>query len=443
MTQTANKMWGGRFDAKPSDIMEQINASIDIDKRLYKQDIMGSRAHAKMLAQQNILPKEDVEKILLGLDQVQQEIETGKFNFRADLEDIHMNIESRLRELVGDSAGRLHTARSRNDQVATDFKFWTREACDQIIGRVESLQDVIARRSEELSTTIMPGFTHLQVAQPVTMGYHLNAYWHMLERDKTRFQDGRKRLNQCPLGAAALAGTSFPINRDMTAKELGFDAPMANTMDAVASRDFATEFLFNAAQCALNLSRLAEEMIIWSTPQFGFVTMNDAWSTGSSIMPQKKNPDAAELVRGKTGRMMGNLNTLMIVLKGLPLTYNKDLQEDKEPVFDSFDNIILCIDAMNGMIDTMKTHEEPMLKAAESGFSTATDLADWLVRVLHVPFRDAHHITGRIVKMAEEAGCELDKLPLDKMQEVEPQITDDIYKVLNVESVVKSRGLLD
>lgn len=436
-------MWGGRFDSKPSDIMEQINASIGIDKRLYKHDIKGSKAHANMLAKQGILKSNDVEQIINGLEQVEQEIESGNFNFRSDLEDIHMNIESRLREIIGDVAGKLHTARSRNDQVATDFKLWVREACNDVIEKIQLLQDSIAQKSENHNQTIMPGFTHLQVAQPVTFGYHLDAYWHMLDRDKSRFVDCQKRLNHCPLGSAALAGTGFNIDRDQTAKELGFDAPMKNTMDGVASRDFAIEFLFNCAQCGLNLSRLAEEMIIWSTPQFGFVTMDDQWSTGSSIMPQKKNPDAAELIRGKTGRLMGNMNALMIILKGLPLTYNKDLQEDKEPTFDSFDTISLCLEAMTGMIESMKAHAEPMRKAAETGYSTATDLADWLVRVLDVPFRDAHHITGRIVKMAEEKNCMLDELKLSEMQSVEPRITEDIYNALNVEAVVQARGLMN
>ncbi len=435
----SNKMWGGRFDEKPSDIMTQINASIDIDKRLYKQDIAGSKAHAEMLVKQEIIPAEDGAAIQKGLDQVLQEIESGDFTFSATLEDIHMNIESRLKEIIGDSAGKLHTARSRNDQVATDFKLWVREACDALIERIEQVQGTIEKLVKEHENTIMPGFTHLQVAQPVTLGIHLDSYWHMLNRDKTRLQDCRKRLNKCPLGTAALSGTGFPIDRDMTAKTLGFDRPMSNTMDAVASRDFATEFLFTCAQCGLNLSRLAEEIILWSSSQFGFITLSDAWSTGSSIMPQKKNPDAAELVRAKTGRLTGNLVQLMTVLKALPLTYNKDLQEDKAPVFESFDTIMLCLEASKGMISTMSVHKDKMLEAAQSGYSTATEIADWLVRELSLPFRDAHHITGAIVKIAEDKHCRLDELSLDDMKKIEPQINDSIFNVLSVEGAVDSR----
>jgi argininosuccinate lyase len=438
----ANQMWGGRFDEKPSDIMTQINASIDIDKRLYKQDIAGSKAHAAMLVKQNIIPSEDGEKIQQGLDQILTEIENGDFQFSATLEDIHMNIESRLKEIIGDSAGKLHTARSRNDQVATDFKLWVREACETLQDKIESLQSTIEKLTAEHKQTIMPGFTHLQVAQPVTLSIHLDAYWHMLNRDKTRTEHCAWRLNKSPLGAAALSGTGFPIDREETAKKLGFESAMRNTMDAVASRDFATEFLFICAQCGLNLSRLAEEIILWSTPQYGFITLSDSWSTGSSIMPQKKNPDAAELVRAKTGRLNGNLVQLMTVLKALPLTYNKDLQEDKAAVFESFDTIMLCLDATEGMISSMTVHKDKMLEAAQSGYSTATEIADWLVRELSLPFRDAHHITGAIVKIAETKQCRLDELLLEDMQSVDSRITDDIFNVLSVENALKLRNAL-
>lgn len=433
-------MWGGRFDTQPDDIMTQINASIDVDKRLYKQDISGSKAHAAMLVKQNIIPAEDGDKIQKGLDQILQEIENGKFEFSTALEDIHMNIESRLKDIIGDAAGKLHTARSRNDQVATDFKLWVREACDTIIEKLDQVQDTIETISANHKDTIMPGFTHLQVAQPVTFGMHIDSYWHMLNRDKTRLQDCRLRLNKSPLGAAALSGTGFPIDRDMTAENLEFERPMRNTMDAVSSRDFATEFLFVCAQCGLNLSRLAEEIILWSTPQFGFITLSDAWSTGSSIMPQKKNPDAAELVRAKTGRLNGNLIQLMTVMKALPLTYNKDLQEDKAAVFESFDTIMLCLSAVEGMIATMTVHKEKMLTAAQSGYSTATEIADWLVRTHQLPFREAHHITGAIVKIAETKGCRLDELSLEDMQSVDNRITDDIFNVLSVENALKLRN---
>lgn len=438
----SNKMWGGRFDAQPDDIMTQINASIDIDKRLYAQDIAGSKAHAAMLVAQNIIPAEDGQKIQNGLDQIKGEIENGTFTFSTALEDIHMNIESRLKEIIGDSAGKLHTARSRNDQVATDFKLWVREACNALHAKIESVQGTIEKLVAEHKQTIMPGFTHLQVAQPVTLGLHLDAYWHMLNRDKTRTEHCRWRLNKSPLGAAALSGTGFPIDKKMTAEALGFERPMTNTMDAVASRDFATEFLFVCAQCGLNLSRLAEEIILWSTPQFGFITLSDAWSTGSSIMPQKKNPDAAELVRAKTGRLNGNLIQLMTVLKALPLTYNKDLQEDKACVFESFDTIMLCLEACEGMISTMTVHKDKMLSAAQSGYSTATEIADWLVRTLGLPFREAHHITGTIVKIAETKGCRLDELALEDMQAVDNRITDDIFNVLSVENALKLRNVI-
>ncbi len=430
--QNSNQMWGGRFEDKPSDIMEQINASIGIDRRMWRQDIRGSIAHATMLSKQGIITKDEAVEIVNGLNAIAEEIKGGKFEFKAILEDIHMNIEARLRELIGDTAGKLHTARSRNDQVATDFRMWTRDAMDETVRLIEELQEVLANLCEKHKDDIMPGFTHLQAAQPVTLALHLGAYSRMLERDKSRFIDARKRLNTCPLGSAALAGTPYPIDRDFTAEKLGFDRPTMNTMDGVSARDFANEFLFCAAQCGLHLSRLAEEIIIWATPQFGFIQLSDAWSTGSSIMPQKKNPDAAELVRGKTGRLNGNLVQMMTVLKGLPLAYNKDLQEDKEPVFDSFDAISLCIQAMKGMLESATFHTDQMLQSAEMGYTTATALADWLVMNLNLPFRDAHHVTGAIVKMAEDKKCKLDELELADMQAIWADITDDIFNVLSV-----------
>ncbi|PCI56000.1 MAG: argininosuccinate lyase [Alphaproteobacteria bacterium] len=431
-TENSNQMWGGRFEDKPSDIMEQINASIGFDKRMWRQDIRGSIAHATMLAQQDIITKDEAVEIVNGLNKIAEEIKSGDFEFKASLEDIHMNIEARLREMIGDVAGKLHTARSRNDQVATDFKMWTREATHDLIGQVESLQITLDALTTKHGNDIMPGFTHLQAAQPITLGIHMNAYWHMLERDKSRLQDFAVRINKCPLGAAALAGTPYPIDRDFTAEKLGFDGPMPNTLDAVSARDFAAEFLYITAQCGLNLSRLAEEIIIWATPQFGFIQLSDSWSTGSSIMPQKKNPDAAELVRGKTGRMNGNLVQMMTVLKGLPLAYNKDLQEDKEPVFDNFDALSLCLQAMKGMLESATFHTDAMLNSAEMGYTTATALADWLVMNLGLPFRDAHHATGAIVKMAEDKGCKLDELDLADMQAVNAAITDEIFGVLSV-----------
>ncbi|MBX2833791.1 MAG: argininosuccinate lyase [Micavibrio sp.] len=432
----SNQMWGGRFEDKPSDIMEQINASIGVDKRMWRQDIRGSLAHCEMLVKQGIIKDTDGKAIMDGLNQIAGEIERGEFEFKTALEDIHMNIESRLREIIGDAAGRLHTARSRNDQVATDFRLWTREAIDSIVKDIEELQDVIARLCKDHAGSIMPGFTHLQAAQPITLAKHLDAYFQMLERDKGRFKDAQKRLNESPLGSAALAGTPYPIDREYTAEKLGFDRPTANTLDGVSARDFATEFLFCAAQTGLHLSRLAEEIILWATPQFGFIRLSDAWSTGSSIMPQKKNPDAAELVRGKTGRLNGNLIQMMTVLKGLPLAYNKDLQEDKESTFDSFDAISLCIKATTGMLDTATFNTDRMLAAAEDGYTTATALADWCVMKLDLPFRDAHHVTGAIVKMAENKGVKLHELELSDMQAVNGAITDEIYSVLKVENAV-------
>jgi len=444
MTQksSTNKMWGGRFVDKPSDIMAQINASIDVDKRLYKQDIAGSKAHAAMLVAQKIIPADDGAKIQSGLDQILTEIENGQFKFSKALEDIHMNIESRLKEIIGDAAGKLHTARSRNDQVAVDFKLWVREACDALVQKIEQFQDTLEKQCDTNKETIMSGFTHLQVAQPVTFALHLDAYVQMINRDKSRALDCRNRLNKSPLGCGALSGTGFPIDKDITAKTLGFDQPVNNAMDGVSARDFATEFLFVCAQCGIHLSRLAEEIILWSTPQFGFITLSDAWSTGSSIMPQKKNPDAAELVRAKTGRLNGNLIQLLTVMKALPLTYNKDLQEDKAAVFESFDTIMLCLEAMNGMVATMTVHRDKMLEAAQSGYSTATEIADWLVRTLGLPFREAHHITGAIVKIAEQKQCRLDQLSLGDMKTIEPRITEDIFDVLSVEGALRSRNLI-
>ncbi len=434
-----NAMWGGRFSSASSDIMAEINASIDTDRRLWQQDIAGSQAHCRMLVKQGILTKDDGESILTGLDQIKEEIQSGQFVFKKELEDIHMNIESRLRELIGEAAGRLHTARSRNDQVATDFRLWVREACQSVVHSIEIFQNTLSALSLKHQDGIMPGFTHLQVAQPVTLGMHLDAYWHMLERDKGRFQDCMKRLNQSPLGACALSGTGFPIDRNYTANELGFEQPIANTLDAVSARDFALEFLFACAQCGLNLSRLAEEVILWATPQFGFITLSDAWSTGSSIMPQKKNPDAAELVRAKTGRLSGNLVQLITVMKALPLAYNKDMQEDKASAFESHDTLILCLGAMDGMLGTATFHLERMHQAAEDGYATATEIADWLVRRVNVPFREAHHITGRIVKLAEEKGCKLSALDLDNLQSIDGRITNDLYNSLKLETAIQSR----
>lgn len=436
MGKNANTMWGGRFSDKPADIMEQINASIDVDKRLWAHDIAGSKAHCEMLVKQNIISKEDGKAILKGLEQIAGEIESGTFEFKRSLEDIHMNIEARLREIIGDAAGRLHTARSRNDQVATDFRLWCRDAVNELILKIEALQKTLEKLAKTQKKAVMPGFTHLQPAQPVTLGTHLDAYWHMLERDKSRFEDASARLNFSPLGAAAMAGTPFPIDREATAEALGFEAPIPNTMDAVSDRDFVAEILFVCALAGVHLSRLAEELIIWSTPQFGFVTLSDQWSTGSSIMPQKKNPDAAELVRGKTGRLNGNVVQVLTMLKGLPLTYNKDLQEDKEFVFDSVDTLSLCLEAMDGMLSSATFNTERMLETAEDGYTTATALADWLVMELDMPFRDAHHVTGTIVKLAEDKGCKLDELDLTEMQKVESRITDQIYSVLSVKNAV-------
>jgi len=432
-------IWGGRFADGPDALMEAINASIDFDKRLYAQDIRGSKAHAAMLAASRIISADDEVQIQQGLDSVLGEIEAGGFEFKAALEDIHMNVESRLAELIGDSAGRLHTARSRNDQVATDFRLWVRDAIDGLDAEMQQLQSVMINLAEAHAGTIMPGFTHLQTAQPVTFGHHMLAYVEMIGRDRGRLQDCRKRLNECPLGAAALAGTSFPIDRNMTAAALGFDSPMRNSLDAVSDRDFALEFLSAASITGIHLSRIAEEIVIWTSEPFNFIRLSDGFSTGSSIMPQKRNPDAAELVRAKVGRIIGSLSTLLVVMKGLPLAYGKDMQEDKEPVFDAAETLGLCIAAMRGMLDGAEAQPEKMLAVAGSGFTTATDLADWLVRVLDMPFRNAHHVTGELVKMAEDRGVGLEDLPLEDMQQVEAGITEAVFDVLGVENSVASR----
>jgi argininosuccinate lyase len=429
-------MWGGRFSAKPDEVMEAINASIDTDKRLAEEDITASTAHARMLADTGILTTDDAEAITEGLKIIQAEIRTGDFPFSKALEDIHMNVEARLRDLIGPAAGRLHTARSRNDQVAVDFRLWVRSACAARAAQVEELMRALLKQAEAHADTVMPGFTHLQTAQPITFGHHLMAYVEMLSRDAGRFRDAERRMNECPLGAAALAGTGFPINRHQTAAALGFERPMANSIDAVSARDFVLEALCATTLCASHLSRLAEEIVIWSSAQFRFVRLSDSWSTGSSIMPQKRNPDAAELVRAKTGRTMGSLVGLLTVMKGLPLAYSKDMQEDKAGAFDALD---LSLQAMTGMISTMTPNIARMREAAASGFSTATDLADFLVRELNIPFRDAHHITGAAVKAAEEAGLDLAQLPLSVLSAIEPRITDAIFDVLTVEASVASR----
>ena len=435
----ANKMWGGRFQTGPDAIMEEINASIGFDKRLFRQDIAGSKAHASMLAKQGIITKSDAAEISKGLGQVQAEIEAGTFTFSRALEDIHLNVEQRLKDIIGPAAGRLHTARSRNDQVALDFRLYVRDTIDHFDRQLKELQLALAEKAEAHAATIMPGFTHLQVAQPVTFGHHLLAYVEMLARDRSRLADARKRMNENPLGAAALAGTSFPIDRHETAKALGFDRPTRNSLDTVADRDFVLETLSACAISAIHLSRLAEEIVIWSTSQFRFVKLSDKFTTGSSIMPQKRNPDAAELVRAKPGRIIGALTALLTVMKGLPLTYSKDMQEDKEPAFDAFDNLSLAIAAMTGMVKDMVPNEAEMRKSAASGFSTATDLADWLVRTLKMPFREAHHVTGSLVALAETEGCDLPELSLPLMHTIESRITKDVFKVLTVESSVASR----
>ena len=437
--KSANKMWGGRFEMSPDELMVRINASIGFDKALAPQDIRGSKAHAAMLAETGIISKSDAREIAKGLDQVAGEIGAGKFRFSKALEDIHMNVESRLTEMVGPAAGRLHTARSRNDQVALDFRMFVRDAVDSFDTALAGLQQALAEKALAHAAVIMPGFTHLQPAQPVTFGHHLLAYVEMFGRDRARFADARKRMNECPLGAAALAGTSFPIDRHMTAESLGFDRPTANSLDSVADRDFALEALAAATISATHLSRLAEEIVIWMTPQFGFVKLSDKWTTGSSIMPQKRNPDAAELCRAKVGRIAAAFQGLTMVMKGLPLTYSKDMQEDKEQTFDALENYAVAVAAMSGMVGDLEPVPERMKAAAGSGYSTATDLADWLVRTLKMPFREAHHVTGTIVKAAEKQGVDLPDLPLSVMQEVEKRITNDVFSVLSVENSVKSR----
>ena len=432
-------MWGGRFESGPAEIMREITPSIDFDKRLAKEDLAGSKAHVRMLGAEGIVSKDDAKAILEGLTQIEKEIEKGEFVFKRELEDIHLNIESRLAEIIGPTAGRLHTARSRNDQVVTDFRLWVRSACERADEALFQLQRALFAQAEKHAATIMPGFTHMQVAQPVTFGHHCLAYVEMFDRDRGRFEDARRRLNESPLGAAALAGTSFLIDRDNTALALGFKRPMRNSMDAISARDFALEYLAAASICAVHLSRLAGELVQWSTQAFGFVKLSDAFTTGSSIMPQKRNPDAAELIRGKTGRVLGDFVALATTVKGLVLTYGTDLQEDKERVFDAADTVELSLRAMAAMIADLTANPEKMRAACEAGYPTATDLADWVVRVLQKPFREAHHIAGSIVKLAEEKGVRLDQLSLADMQTVDPDLTQDVFTVLSLESSVNAR----
>ena len=435
----AQRTWGGRFAMKPAELMTRINASISFDKRLWREDIAASKAHAAMLRNQGIISEGDAAAILEGLDQIAAEYERDGVPERLELEDIHMTVESRLAELIGPAAGRLHTARSRNDQVATDFRLWVRNACAEAVDAVRALQRVLVERAEEHAETVMPGFTHLQVAQPVTLGHHLLAYFEMLRRDLSRFGDARTRMNESPLGSAALAGTGFPLDRHATADALGFEQPTANSLDSVSDRDFALDYLSAASQCSLHLSRLAEELIIWASAPFGFVKLSDQFSTGSSIMPQKRNPDAAELVRGHSGRIMGALTSLIVTMKGLPLAYSKDMQDDKEPVFEARDLLMLSLEALAGMVETVEFVPERLRAAAAQGYSTATDLADWLVREADVPFREAHHITGRAVKAAEERGCDLAHLPLEALQAIDGRIDQRVYDVLSVDASVRSR----
>ncbi len=435
----SNKMWGGRFASGPDAIMEEINASIDFDRHLFRQDIEASKAHAQMLGKQGIITADDARKIARGLDTILSEIESGKFKFKRALEDIHMNVESRLAELIGPAAGRLHTARSRNDQVATDFRLWVRASIDGIDAALAGYQRALAEKARDHAAVVMPGFTHLQTAQPVTFGHHLLAYVEMAARDRGRLADACKRLNESPLGAAALAGTSFPLDRAMTAKSLGFDRAMANSLDAVSDRDFVMEVLAAASIAAVHLSRFAEEIVIWTSPLVGLVKLSDKFTTGSSIMPQKRNPDAAELVRAKTGRIVGALSALLMVMKGLPLAYAKDMQEDKEGAMDALGALSLSIAAMTGMVRDLEPDAERMRAAAGAGYATATDLADWLVRTLKLPFREAHHVTGRIVAQAAAAKLPLEAMPLKDMQAIEPRITRDVFNVLSVERSVKSR----
>jgi argininosuccinate lyase len=433
------RTWGGRFGTGPAELMTRINASIGFDKRLWREDIAASKAHGAMLRDQGIIGEADAAAILEGLDQIAVEYERDGVPERVELEDIHMTVEHRLTELIGAAAGRLHTARSRNDQVATDFRLWVRNACDETVDAIRALQRVVVQRADEQAETVMPGFTHLQVAQPVTLGHHLMAYYEMLRRDVSRCTDARARLNENPLGSAALAGTGFPLNRHATADALGFESPTANSLDSVSDRDFALDYLVAAAQCSLHLSRLAEELIVWASAPFGFVKLSDQFSTGSSIMPQKRNPDAAELVRGHSGRIVGCLTSLMVTMKGLPLAYSKDMQDDKEPVFEARDLLMVSLQALAGMVETVDFVPERMRAAAVQGYSTATDLADWLVREADVPFREAHHITGAAVKVAEERGCDLADLPVEALQAIDPRIHQRVFDVLSVEASVRSR----
>ena len=432
-------MWGGRFAEGPSALMREINASIGFDKRLWRQDIEASKAHAAMLAAQGIVAQGDVDSILEGLETIAGEYEASGVPEDPALEDIHMHVEARLAELIGPAAGRLHTARSRNDQVATDFRLWVRDAIDEVGAGLAALQRALVARAAEHVEAIMPGFTHLQSAQPVTLGHHFMAYYEMLRRDRSRFADARARMNESPLGSAALAGTGFPIDREATALALGFDRPTANSLDAVSDRDFALDYLMGATQCALHLSRLAEEFVLWASQPFGFLTLSDSFSTGSSIMPQKRNPDAAELVRGHSGRIAGLMVSLAMTMKGLPLAYSKDMQDDKEPVFEARDLLILSLEALAGMIETVTFVPERMREAAATGYSTATDLADWLVREADVPFREAHHITGRAVKEAEERGVQLSELPMDALKAIDQRIDERVFDVLSVDASVRSR----
>jgi argininosuccinate lyase len=438
-TPRGGSLWGGRFETKPAELMQAINVSIGFDKRLWVHDLAGSRAHAAMLFKQGIISGEAEAAIQEGLNKIETEISLGTFPFRDEYEDIHLNVEARLAELIGEAAGRLHTARSRNDQVATDFRLWVREACDHATGRIEALQRALLAKAEAHAATLMPGFTHLQPAQPVTFGHHLMAYVEMFGRDASRFADARARMNECPLGAAALAGSPFPIDRRNTAAALGFDRPTANSLDSVSDRDFALEALSAASICAVHLSRLAEEIVVWVTPQFGFVKLTDAFTTGSSIMPQKRNPDAAELARAKVGRILGALTGLTVVMKGLPLAYSKDMQEDKVPVFEAFDALDLSLAAMAGMVEDLQPDSARMAAAAGAGYSTATDLADWLVRKLDLPFRQAHHVTGAVVKRAEALGLDLSDTPLAEMQAIEPRITAEVFEVLSPAASAASR----
>ena len=436
----ASPIWGGRFDDRPSKIMEQINASIGFDKRMYAQDIKASKVHATMLAKQKIISKEDSIKIKEGLDQIQTEIENGIFVFNTFLEDIHMNIESRLKELIGDAAGRLHTARSRNDQVATDFKLWVRDELDDLDKALKALQTTFINQAEDHTNTILPGFTHLQTAQPVVLGHHLLSYVEMLGRDRDRIKDCRRRLNENPLGSCALAGTSFPIDRDVTTEELGFAQPTSNSLDAVSDRDFALEFLSLASILSVHLSRLAEEIVIWASPPFSFINLPDSFSTGSSMLPQKRNPDGAELIRAKTGRVIGNLTSLLVTMKGLPLAYSKDMQEDKEPVFETADILKLTVNAMNGMFEEITYNNEKMLALAKNANTNAVDLADWLVINLKKPFRDAHSISGKIVRLAEKQNKPIEELSLTEMQNIEPNITLEVFNILNIDTALNSRN---